>query len=436
MSLVGQRICAIPPSNTRKPPDGESEGSLAPNNRSAYIKGKGPSMQVAESRSVSISTFKNGRARPEPVWIGSYRIAGKNSKRTLEKVWDKRGKAPEGYQTEADAISALDEFLAGLALSIASSKGVSFELVTEAYVAACKRRIHTGDFRHPTLSTYENIIATRFLPEWGERAVRSITSDEIVIYRARMAREGLAAGTLNQYRAVLRGIFATAIEDFDLEANPADAWKWTKNRRSASGAMGFYSPEEVMQLADAATNEQDACLFMTAAFTGLRSNELRELRWRWVDFLNEKIHVEAGYTDDGGVDLPKSYKVRSMPLMPQVAEALQSLRQREHFTGPDDLVFASDIGSWYDHSAFYRRFKKACRAIGLHEIRVHDLRHSFGTMAVQIFPLSEVQVYMGHADIKTTMRYIHHVPNVDAAARLGALVGPRKGSVVPLRQVA
>lgn len=51
-------------------------------------------------------------------------------------------------------------------------------------------------------------------------------------------------------------------------------------------------------------------------------------------------------------------------------------------------------------------------------ITFHDLRDSFGTTAVQVFPLSDVQAYMGHADIKTTMIYVHHVPREDAAERL------------------
>jgi len=50
------------------------------------------------------------------------------------------------------------------------------------------------------------------------------------------------------------------------------------------------------------------------------------------------------------------------------------------------------------------------------------LRHSFGTLAVQAFPLSDVQAYMGHADVQTAMIYVHHVPKVDAADRLSALV--------------
>jgi integrase len=54
----------------------------------------------------------------------------------------------------------------------------------------------------------------------------------------------------------------------------------------------------------------------------------------------------------------------------------------------------------------------------LKPIRFHDLRHTFGTLAVQVFPLSDVKAYMGHADIATTMIYVHHVPQLDAAEKL------------------
>jgi integrase len=51
------------------------------------------------------------------------------------------------------------------------------------------------------------------------------------------------------------------------------------------------------------------------------------------------------------------------------------------------------------------------------------MRHTFGTLAVQAFPLSDVKAYTGHADIQTTMIYVHHVPRHDAAAQLSAIVG-------------
>jgi integrase len=122
--------------------------------------------------------------------------------------------------------------------------------------------------------------------------------------------------------------------------------------------------------------------------------------------------------------------------MPQVAAVLSALRRREYFAADDDLVFVNVVGKWIDRSALYRRYKVAQRAAGLRELRFHDLRHSFGTMAVRAFPITDVQTWMGHADIATTRKYVHYAPQPDAAKRLGALVDEQIGAVVPIRPAA
>ena len=61
-------------------------------------------------------------------------------------------------------------------------------------------------------------------------------------------------------------------------------------------------------------------------------------------------------------------------------------------------------------------------AADLPRIRFHDLRHTFGTQAVQAFALTDVKAYMGHADIQMTMIYVHHVPQNDAADKLSRLL--------------
>jgi integrase len=55
-------------------------------------------------------------------------------------------------------------------------------------------------------------------------------------------------------------------------------------------------------------------------------------------------------------------------------------------------------------------------------ITFDDLRHTFATIAVPIWPLSDVQAYLGHANIATTMRYVHHVPKTDAAQTASAFI--------------
>jgi integrase len=105
-------------------------------------------------------------------------------------------------------------------------------------------------------------------------------------------------------------------------------------------------------------------------------------------------------------------------MIDQVATLLDQLRRREWFTGENDLVCCNDVADHFDDSALRRRFYSACSASGLKRIRFHDLRHTFGTLAVQVFPLSDVKAFMGHADIATTMIYVHYVPRLDAVDRL------------------
>lgn len=58
------------------------------------------------------------------------------------------------------------------------------------------------------------------------------------------------------------------------------------------------------------------------------------------------------------------------------------------------------------------------------------LRHTFGTLAVQVWPVTDAQEYLGHSDIKTTMRYVHHMPKHDAAERFSRFVASQ--TVSPL----
>jgi integrase len=384
----------------------------------------------SDSASIRLSTEHKGRKRRDPVWIGRYRVAGKDSAKVIGKAWTKRSRPPGGYLTRSAAEDALKRFLEAEGASVAAGRGIAFGQAAEAYLASLEAKITSGSFRASTLRTYRNIIEAELRPRWGDRPAEAITRDEIDAYRASLVNRGLAATTINQTRAVVRAIFATA----DLKDDPSVAFDRAKTRRATSGAITFYRPDEVQQLAEHAADEQDAALYLTAAFTGLRASELRAMRWRFVDFGDSLVHVERGFTDEGGEDLPKSYRVRSVPMMPQVARSLADLRTREFFTSDDDLVFANVVGDVLDYDAMYRRYQRAQERAGVRPLRFHDLRHSFGTMAVRAFPITDVQTWMGHADIATTRKYIHYAPQPEAAARLGALVGEKLAGVTEMRQ--
>ncbi|MBA3584633.1 MAG: tyrosine-type recombinase/integrase, partial [Gemmatimonadetes bacterium] len=84
----------------------------------------------------------------------------------------------------------------------------------------------------------------------------------------------------------------------------------------------------------------------------------------------------------------------------------------------DDLVFAGERGEYLDNSALRRRYKDAQKAAKLRPLRFHDLRHTFGSLAIRELGALDVQHLMGHADGRTTARYTHYRSRSDEAKRL------------------
>jgi integrase len=110
----------------------------------------------------------------------------------------------------------------------------------------------------------------------------------------------------------------------------------------------------------------------------------------------------------------------------EVMALLDGLSRRGYLDGPDDLIFPAPGGAHLDDMAVRRAFYKALEAAGVQRVRFHDLRHTFGTQAVQKLPVTDVQAIMGHAHISTTLRYIHYKPGHEEGAKLGEAFASEK----------
>jgi integrase len=339
------------------------------------------------------------------------------------------GPKPDGaYLTPAEATVALRELLAEAARPAprADPRGrVTFGQACEEWL----RYVEHDRQRAPsTLADYRNTVRFYLLPHFGAATpLAEIDTPPVDAFRERMLRgRRLSRRSVQKVLVLLHGILKRAKRRGWVLVNPSEDAERVSVRRT--GEFNVLEPVQVAAVARAADSEQDAALFTVAAYTGLRLGELRALRWRDVDFSKRLVHVRRSLTQ-GHLGPPKSQRVRSVPLIDQAATALEGLSRRERFTGPDDLVFANVVGRPLDDARLRKRFYQALKDAGLGELRrkpdpivFHDLRHTFGTLAVQAFPLSDVKAYMGHADIQTTMVYVHHVPRHDAAERLSAVV--------------
>ncbi|SRR6266545_965309 len=352
-------------------------------------------------------------------WYYRARLPHEVRKR-LGPAWTGKGRPPAGQFTRKTAEAKLQEILADArrgTLAGAVKTGVKFADAAAEWL----RYVDQDRKRKPsTIADYNGVLEHALNPEFGTLPLEAVTTERIDAYRARLVDEGrLSARTINKQLVILHGVLRRAMRVYGLRSNPAALVDRQPLRRS--GDFEVLSPTEVEALARAAESDQDAAIFRVAAFTGLRLGELRALRWQDIDFAKRLVHVRRNFTH-GAEGSPKSGRVRSVPLIDHAAKALDGLSRRPHFTDADDLVFVDDVGGYVDEWRLRRRFHAALERAGLPKLRLHDLRHTFGTLAVQVFPLSDVKAYMGHADIATTMIYVHHVPQIDAADKLSELV--------------
>ena len=274
----------------------------------------------------------------------------------------------------------------------------------EDAVAEFMRWLEFDRQRKPsTLRDYHSILRAHLLPAFGGRRLEDITTEQVERWSAELAASGrMKNRTRLKILTVLHGVMKRAKRVWKLPQNPvSDVEKPVQHRRTE---IEVFSVEEVMALVRAAQSAQDAAIFLTAAFTGLRRGELVALRWRNVDFPRRHIRVVASYTERT-LTTPKSGRGRAVPMAPPVAQALARLTASAADASEDALVFPGAWGGYLDASALYRRYKAALKRAGLRDLRFHDLRHMFGTQVignadVSILALKE---WMGHADVTTTM---------------------------------
>lgn len=419
---------------------------------------------------------KSGR-----VWVAAIRFgAAGRSRKVLGPAWAKASKrrterggpvwraadgpAPDDHLTPKQAEERLRELLDGLPRQQSSSESHNYGRTLGEAVDEWLRHREVEKRLKPTTMRYYRHLANHYvLPELGRGrsrapvtaeniealrakgrtlALHKITIDDVDRMRRHLLERDLAPRTVAKAMVATFGVFERARRLRWIAANPAaDAERVTfKTSRN----IAVLDPEAVLAIAAACPVAWHAAAIRFSAFTGLRLGELRALRWRDIDYANQMVrvtgNVPAGMNAEGTT---KGEHSRVVPLVDLAIEAIEPLSRRGRYTLPDDLVFPAPDGDFCTPDPMRRSLYAAMEDAGFGYLRQeravrrpfvwHDLRHCFGTLAAQAFPLRDVQAYMGHQHISTTEIYLHHVPQADAAAKLNAVLAPRVGAEALLR---
>jgi integrase len=229
--------------------------------------------------------------------------------------------------------------------------GPTFAQAAEGYLWYLEN-VKRDDFS--TVADYRTVVRLHLGPEFGERRLREITVKHVKGYKERLlAERRLSPRSIVRCLVVLHGIFDRA----EIEPNPASAKLVPRPRVVYDGSFQAYEPEEVKLLAAAAADRQEATLILTAAYTGLRQGELLALKWSDVDFVGGLLHAQRSWSaKEGKTKTTKGKTVRSVPMAPEVVEALARLKERPHFTGDDDYVFIDSKGDRRDTARVRRQW--------------------------------------------------------------------------------
>jgi integrase len=406
-----------------------------------------------------------------PFWYAKWSRNGQPVIRALGRAWvesdgnggwrRRRGRAPDGMLTEAMASERMlmlvrgheaEQTLLEHDADERRRRGVTFRDLAVEYLDWLE---HVKDAKPSTLRDHRLLLAEpgqayrrgsgssrgQVMAALADRPAREVTTREVEDLLRSVSSTGVAPRTVNKVRQLVCAIFNYGMRPstYALPNNPvvyAD-----RRREPERGPLAFYSPEQVETLARslaagshrdpsrpalsleesearARDDVQDAELVRVAAYAGLRRGELVALRWRDVDFFGRKITVRRALSGDTELRSTKSRRFREVPLPDQAGAALDRLRRRGEFIGPDDYIFANRFGRRLDPSALRRRFERARDAVGLEPLRFHDLRHTYGSLLVAGgIDLASVKAAMGHSRISTTERYLHPRPAGELADR-------------------
>ena len=348
----------------------------------------------------------------------------------------------KGFETKQEAQDALDE--------------LRQSLVTQTFVPASKQT--AGGFLRDewlpakaialepiTLSSYRDKVRLYVEPTLGSVKLQRLTGADLnKLYshlrtKGGASRQGLSPRTTRYVHTVLRAAFADAVRWGRLTRNPADAATPPRAVDARAPEMVTWDGSTAGAFLEAEKDTRYGPAFAFLVTTGTRRSEALGLRWSDLDLkaARASIRQTVKLVDKQIVISPrtKSARARVIALDRATVASLRSWKttqQRERLlqgahVEADDLVFALPDGRPYNPDRFSREFKRRQERheVGP-EIRLHDLRHTWATLALQagVHP-KVVQERLGHSSIAITLDLYSHVTDPvksDAAEQVAGLI--------------
>jgi integrase len=342
-------------------------------------------------------------------------------------VWTHRGRQhKESFRTLAEARESKGTKQAGDKRPVSKVSFVDYYI---NWIENYSGRTARG-FSETTRPEYRRPIVAHALPKWEAWRLAEVEPADVRELFGAMRRDGESTSAIKKLRAALSAMFATAVDDNLLRANPVSGVRIpaaaASDEPEGDDRAKALTREELSLLFGAIPAEW-LLFFELLVHSGLRISEMLGLTWEHVDLGDSpRLEVREQVYKGKRRRLKSGAGRRDIPLSPGMARRLRE-RRRDHYKGPKAPVFASSVGTPLIRGKIAERVLNPARAsVGMEWVSFHNFRH---TCASLLFSegrnIKQVQEWLGYSDPGFTLRtYVHLMDaGVGDAAFLDAAIG-------------
>lgn len=275
--------------------------------------------------------------------------------------------------------------------------------------AACKRA-YTERFQYNRDGDVTKARLDKLIKIIGDKPLNRVTGNDLSLCRQKLLDMGRSPSTVNRYLTSLKTVMIMARDEWEVNARVP----FLRKLKEPEGRLWVFSNEDESKLIDwFASREYTpqherrglgglmADLIPVLIDTGMRLSEALNSTFQDNYDMNAKVIWLQGA-------MTKSGRRRRVPMSDRVWGILRRRQQRET-TRPFPIS--------KDAAIVQMRLAKEALGWDDPDICLHACRHTYATrLLTSGIDVRTVQEFMGHADLKTTQRYVHFVADrVDAA---------------------
>ena len=269
----------------------------------------------------------------------------------------------------------------------------------EEWFDECMNRMKL-EFMPSTVACYNTQLRKWIHPHWTGIDLHTITKSDVYDVIFNKCEGFKTQFTRRNVLKMVKRIFQMAVEDGILHRNPCTGI----NVRVSETEMKVLTSHEVGVFLREAKESHHRFypVWVVGLMTGMRSGEMFALKWTDIDFERQIISVSKAWNSKIGITPTKTRRTRIVPISDDL---LDFLKERKLACGNDEYVLPR-LAEW-EHGDQSRVTREFCAALGITEIRFHDLRATFITnLLVQGESLARVMSIVGHSELKTTNGYL------------------------------